>query len=915
MACPREFALGVDMAAGRHGGYRRNEFRDREMSLGFSGRKDFCYYKEEYGRLGEGARERDLKRLKERDYRDRARFSWKEVKERGSENLGFQPSLTTSDSGSRTGGRKKSEFFLGTTELEPGELSSGSGSDDAEKSELLGRRSENGCAKKSKSPPSRKRKFSPVVWDVEEKKVCISLMKRIDSTNISMPPSCPQGFSQSQSIEQCEVAEPSLIPRSCIHQPIPKPPSAPGSPQSIVLASPNGLLPASPVELLQGNHHEAQQIGEEGCFPIPNIVSSRWADDGNTSCDEGEVSVDEDLKERGKKTPVDESAGRRVNTKVSSPESGEILREDSEAGHSKSSTSGGKGIHAQMGSKDENTEISSEYNYHMDVDGEISDAYVRACQAEPDAHENNSPKSPEPTLASPRSRSMLQGCRSIREFEKLNRIDEGTYGVVFRAKDKKSGKIVALKKVKMEKEREGFPLTALREINILLSCHHPSIVDIKEVVVGSTLDSIFMVMEYMPHDLKGLMELRNQPFSQSEVKCLMLQLLEGVKYLHQNWILHRYLSFFLKDLYLFMHLSPVIWCYMLMGCLVLFLRDLKMSNILMNNWGELKICDFGLARQYGSPLKPYTLLVVTLWYRAPELLLGAKEYSTAIDMWSIGCIMAELLAKIPLFNGKTEFDQLDKIFRTLGTPNEKIWPGFTDLPGAKANFVKQSYNRLREKFPPTAFLGQPTISEAGFDLLNKLLTYDPDKRITAEAALNHEWFQEVPLPQSKEFMPTYPPQHDHDRRLQKALKNSDPLEEQQKKALHHGDSGMGADCASKDRMFRKCETSIGAVFRRHPGGCLVDEDADAVFFGKSLKCILSTAGLARKIFSNAKAVIVISLILGLHKFKESRNVMLGSCNFDECESNETVPDVVTISAYLVCETIPTLDLLVSYWVV
>jgi cell division cycle 2-like protein len=188
----------------------------------------------------------------------------------------------------------------------------------------------------------------------------------------------------------------------------------------------------------------------------------------------------------------------------------------------------------------------------------------------------------EPPAPPHRVVNMLQGCRSVDEFERLNKINEGTYGVVFRAKDKKTGEIVALKKVKMEKEKEGFPLTSLREINILLSFHHPFIVDVKEVVVGSSLDSIFMVMEYMEHDLKELMEAMKQPFSQSEVKCLMLQLLEGVKYLHDNWVLH---------------------------------RDLKTSNLLLNNKGELKICDFGLARQYGSPLKPYTSLVVTLWYR------------------------------------------------------------------------------------------------------------------------------------------------------------------------------------------------------------------------------------------------------------------------------------------------------------
>ncbi|RZC56947.1 hypothetical protein C5167_015810 [Papaver somniferum] len=331
--------------------------------------------------------------------------------------------------------------------------------------------------------------------------------------------------------------------------------------------------------------------------------------------------------------------------------------------------------------------------------------------------------------------NMLEGCRSVHEFERLNRIGEGTYGVVFRARDKKTGgEVVALKKVKMEKEREGFPMTALREI--LLSTDHPSVVEVKEVVMDG-LDSIFMVMEYMEHDLKSIMETKRQPFSQSEVKCLMLQLLEGVEYLHDNWVLH---------------------------------RDLKTSNILMNNQGELKIGDFGMSRLYGSPLKQYTQLVVTLWYRAPELLLGAKQYSTAIDMWSLGCIMAELLSKEPLFNGKTEVDQLDKIFKTLGTPSEAIWPGFSELPGAKVKFAKQQYNLLRKKFPPTAFTGSPVLSDAGFDLLNRLLTYDPAKRITAEEAVNHEWFREVPLPMSRDLMPTFPAKHAQDRRVRRVMK-------------------------------------------------------------------------------------------------------------------------------------------------
>ncbi|KAH0922716.1 hypothetical protein HID58_022734 [Brassica napus] len=291
--------------------------------------------------------------------------------------------------------------------------------------------------------------------------------------------------------------------------------------------------------------------------------------------------------------------------------------------------------------------------------------------------------------------SMLSGSRDVNEYQKLSKINEGTYGVVYKAKDRKTEEIVALKMIKMNMEDEyGFPLTSLREINILLSCNHPSIVNVKEVVVGNG-DSVFMVMEHLEHDLRGVMDRMKQPFSTSEVKCLMIQLLEGLKYLHSNWIIH---------------------------------RDLKPSNLLLNNSGELKICDFGMARQYGSPIKPYTQLVVTQWYRSPELLLGTKEYSTAVDMWSIGCIMGELLSLKPLFRGKSQndIDQLQQIFAVLGTPSETTWPGFTSLP------------------------------ELGFDLLNRLLNVDPEKRLTVDEALNHAWFNEVPLQKSKEFMPTFP---------------------------------------------------------------------------------------------------------------------------------------------------------------
>ncbi|GJQ75667.1 Pitslre [Trypoxylus dichotomus] len=200
----------------------------------------------------------------------------------------------------------------------------------------------------------------------------------------------------------------------------------------------------------------------------------------------------------------------------------------------------------------------------------------------------------------------IQGCRSVEEFQCLNRIEEGTYGVVYRARDRRTEEIVALKRLKMEKEKEGFPITSLREINTLLKGQHPNIVTVREIVVGSNMDKIFIVMDYVEHDLKSLMETmrhKKQMFTPGEVKCLLKQLLAAVAHLHDNWILH---------------------------------RDLKTSNLLLSHKGILKVGDFGLAREYGSPLKAYTPIVVTLWYRAPELLLCTKEYSTPIDMWKVG---------------------------------------------------------------------------------------------------------------------------------------------------------------------------------------------------------------------------------------------------------------------------------------
>ena len=281
----------------------------------------------------------------------------------------------------------------------------------------------------------------------------------------------------------------------------------------------------------------------------------------------------------------------------------------------------------------------------------------------------------------------------------------GTYGVVYRAKDKESGEIVALKRLKMDMEKEGFPITSLREISTLLKARHENVVGVKEIVVGSNhLDKIYLVMEYVDRDLKSMMDSQNVPFTITQVKSILYQLISAIAHLHANWILH---------------------------------RDLKTSNLLVSKEGVLKVGDFGLAREYGSPLKDYTPLVVTLWYRAPELLLQAGRYSYPVDNWSIGCIFAELVTFKPLFQGKSEIEQLNLIFKELGTPSEKIWPGYEKLPVVqKVQFTEYPYNSLHNR------LGR-RLGETGFSLLNRFLTYYPEKRVTAEVALEDPFFDSI----------------------------------------------------------------------------------------------------------------------------------------------------------------------------
>jgi cell division cycle 2-like protein len=299
---------------------------------------------------------------------------------------------------------------------------------------------------------------------------------------------------------------------------------------------------------------------------------------------------------------------------------------------------------------------------------------------------------------------LLHGCRSVETYQQLGFIAQGTYGKVFEARNRLSGERVAIKRVKIgaDADKDGFPITALRETNVLLSLRHPNILRVHEMVVGKGPDGerIYMVMEYFDTDLKALAEKRRkvgEHFTVSEVKCLTYQLLSGIAHLHRHWYLH---------------------------------RDIKTSNLLYNSHGRLALGDFGLARRYEDPIRPYTRLVVTLWYRCPELLLGAREYNTAVDTWSAGCVMGELLHGEAIFPGQGDVDQLSKIFAMLGAPSEDRWPGWSSLPGASIVRWKQGpRSRLAEAFPSTAFAsGKPCLTPVGRELLAGLLHLDPNQR-------------------------------------------------------------------------------------------------------------------------------------------------------------------------------------------
>ncbi|KAJ6838139.1 putative serine/threonine-protein kinase [Iris pallida] len=316
--------------------------------------------------------------------------------------------------------------------------------------------------------------------------------------------------------------------------------------------------------------------------------------------------------------------------------------------------------------------------------------------------------------------------RRADSFHKLDKIGQGTYSNVYKARDTLSGAIVALKKVRFDNlEAESVKFMA-REILILRRLHgHPNVVKLEGLVTSRMSSSLYLVFEYMEHDLAGLAAAPGIAFTEPQVKCYMQQLLSGLEHCHSRGVLH---------------------------------RDIKGSNLLLDNAGVLKIADFGLATIYDPKYRrPMTSRVVTLWYRAPELLLGATYYGVGVDLWSAGCILAELLAGKPIMPGRTEVEQLHKIFKLCGSPSDEYWKK-SKLPHATLFKPQQPYKRCIAEtfkdFPPSSL-----------PLIETLLAIDPAARQTASSALKSEFFTTIPYACEPSSLPQYPPSKELDAKL------------------------------------------------------------------------------------------------------------------------------------------------------
>jgi len=311
-----------------------------------------------------------------------------------------------------------------------------------------------------------------------------------------------------------------------------------------------------------------------------------------------------------------------------------------------------------------------------------------------------------PTLEGPLTRATRRqslseiGFGRIDTYTKLDKLGEGTYATVFKGKSRLTDNLVALKEIRLEHE-EGAPCTAIREVSLLKDLKHANIVTLHDIV--HTDKSLTLVFEYLERDLKQYMDDCGAILAMNNVKLFLFQMIRGLAYCHARRVLH---------------------------------RDLKPQNLLINERGELKLADFGLARAKSVPTKTYSNEVVTLWYRPPDVLLGSTDYSTPIDMWGVGCIFYEMASGRPLFPGSTVEDELHLIFKVLGTPTEDNWPG-----------INRSEELQSYKFPhyPAESLvaRAPRLDPDGIILLNSFLCFEARRRVSAKDAMKNPYFQSL----------------------------------------------------------------------------------------------------------------------------------------------------------------------------
>lgn len=297
-----------------------------------------------------------------------------------------------------------------------------------------------------------------------------------------------------------------------------------------------------------------------------------------------------------------------------------------------------------------------------------------------------------------------------KEYVKQDKLGEGTYAVVYSGVQKSTGRTVAIKKIKIGQFKEGLDMSAIREVKFLRECHHENVIELIDVF--SQKQNLNLILEFLTADLEHLIKDKTILFSPSDVKSWLVMTLRGLHYLHTRFILH---------------------------------RDLKPNNLLLSSSGVLKLADFGLARDFGQAYTNMSPNVVTRWYRAPELFLGAKNYGTGIDLWAVGCIFAELLLRNPYMPGENDMGQLNIIFQALGTPSESDWPGFKNLP----SFVE--FKQYPKPDPRTLFTAA---QDEELELLYWMLNLNPLNRPTTLQALRHKYFSMLPRPTAPDKLPS-----------------------------------------------------------------------------------------------------------------------------------------------------------------